>query len=142
MGRPFGAAADQTAEMAPSAVVSRSPLGGFGGPYGTTCSVAADGSLLPTALSAVKVKLYAVPLVRPGTVTEVASDSAWTLPPPGLVVTVKPVSGLPPSGGMDHLTLAERSPGAAAATGASGTAAAAVPVGASLLGVATEVSAI
>jgi hypothetical protein len=63
-------------------------------------------------LVAVTVKVYAVPLTRPVTVSEVAVVVAVI--PPGDEITVYPVMELPPSEtGAVHKTVAWRSPGVA-----------------------------
>ena len=52
------------------------------GLLGTVAGVAgaelADGRLMPTAFLAITLITYAVPLVRPVTMTEVAVDTGWT----------------------------------------------------------------
>jgi hypothetical protein len=61
---------------------------------GVTLLEADDGTLVPTALVAVAVKVYAVPLVSPVTVIGLAAPVAEILP--GLDVTVYEVMLLPP----------------------------------------------
>lgn len=56
------------------------------GPAGVTLFEVAEAGLTPTALRAVTVKVYAVPLVKPGTVMGDAVPVAIT--PPGEEVTV------------------------------------------------------
>ena len=53
---------------------------------GVTLFEAAEAALMPTALLAVTVKVYAVPLVKPGTVMGEAAPIAVI--PPGEEVTV------------------------------------------------------
>jgi hypothetical protein len=75
-----GAVQDTTAE--PSPAVADTPVGASGavaGAVGVTDADAADAGLVPTALVALTVKVYAVPLLRPVTVVLVAG---------GLPVTV------------------------------------------------------
>jgi hypothetical protein len=48
----------------------------------------ADGALVPRALVAVTVNVYAVPLVSPVTVARRTQDAAVTVPAPGAAVTV------------------------------------------------------
>ena len=83
-----------------------------------------DGSedrLVPMEFVAVTVKVYAVPLVRPVTVTDVPVVVAVISP--GAEVAVYSVIGLPPSeAGAVHETIAETSVGIAdTSVGASGT---------------------
>jgi hypothetical protein len=63
-------------------------VGGFGGGLGVMLFDATDAGPVPTALVAVTVNVYAVPLVRPGTTIDVhgAVQLADTLP--GLDVAV------------------------------------------------------
>ena len=73
---------------------------GFGkvivcGPFGVTLLDAADGALVPAALVAVTVKVYAVPLVRPFTVIEAQGAAQVPVMPPGEDVAVKLVIGPP-----------------------------------------------
>ena len=54
----------------------------------------AEGRLMPTALTAMTLKTYAVPLVRP--VTTIGLDEPEAVNPPGLEVTVYEVIDAPP----------------------------------------------
>jgi hypothetical protein len=62
-------------------------VGAPGTVLGVTAAVADDAREVPTALAAVTVKVYAVPLVRPATVALVAPVVVAVLAP-GLEVTV------------------------------------------------------
>ena len=64
----------------PLAAVAVPIVGAPGGSAGVTVLDAADAKLVPIAFVAVTVKLYAVPLVRPVTVSEVARPVAMILP--------------------------------------------------------------
>ena len=55
---------------------------------GVTAFDAADSALLPTALVACTVNVYAVPLVRPVTTALVVDAPVVTVAPPGVAVTV------------------------------------------------------
>ena len=61
-----GAVHDTTADALPGTAVT--PVGAPGTAAGVTAAEAADGGEVPTALVAVTVNVYAVPLVRPNTV--------------------------------------------------------------------------
>src|SRR5919199_43792 len=61
---------------------------GGGGATGVTELEASDAGLLPIALVATTVKVYAVPLVRPVTVALVAGAVTMAEPPAGEDVTV------------------------------------------------------
>ena len=54
-----------------------------------------DSGLVPTALVAVAVSVYAVPLVRSSTV-HVRAVLVSQVSPPGVAVTVYPLMGVPP----------------------------------------------
>jgi len=72
---------------------------------GVTAALAADGAEVPTALEAVTVNVYAVPLVRP--VTVAVDPAVEAVRPPGAAVTVYPVIAEPPSlAGAVHETTA------------------------------------
>jgi hypothetical protein len=62
---------------------------------GVTGALATDAGEVPTALVAVTVNVYAVPLVRPVTVA-VKGPAEVAVRPPGDAVTVYPVIGDPP----------------------------------------------
>jgi hypothetical protein len=80
---------------------------------GVTSALGADAAEIPTALVAVTLNVYAVPLARPVTVAVVA-PVVVALFPPGLAVTVYPVIGDPPSlAGAAQDTTAWASPGVA-----------------------------
>jgi hypothetical protein len=96
--------------------------GAVTGTLGVTEPLRADAGLVPTALVAVTVNVYAVPLTNPGTVTEVAPVVEAVIPP-GLAVTVYPLTGLPLATAAPQLTVALPSPALAATDrGAPGTA--------------------
>jgi len=88
-----------------------------GGPATAAGVTALDGVEAgpgPTALAAVTVNVYDVPLVRPATVAVVCEPATVTVAPPGLAVTTYEVIELPPfEDGADHVTVAEVLPGAA-----------------------------
>ncbi|MNN09026.1 hypothetical protein D3C81_1218970 [compost metagenome] len=66
-------------------------------PIGATAPLAAEAGLVPMALVAVAVKVYAVPLVRPVTVAVHAEGPAHVPnAPPGLAVAVYVVTAEPP----------------------------------------------
>ena len=71
-------------------------VGAPGTEAGPTGWLGSDAAPLPTELAAVTVKVYAVPLIRPATVHEVAPAGAAHVARPGLEVTVKPDIGSPP----------------------------------------------
>ncbi len=64
---------------------------------GVTALDAEEGSLVPTALMAVTVKVYVVPLVKPVTVAFKVEPSTDAVSPPGADVAVYWVMALPPS---------------------------------------------
>ena len=74
MGLPEGPAAKAT-EREPSAGVIVEMVGAPGTPKGVTWLDGSDDAPLPTALTAVTRKMYAVPSVRPVTVAEVAVET-------------------------------------------------------------------
>src|SRR5436305_6632269 len=85
---------------------------------GVTAAEAAEAGPVPMALVADTVNVYAVPLVRPATATEVAGGLPPTrvgacAVPPTYGVTVYEVIGLPPLAGAVQLTVAEPLPGTA-----------------------------
>src|SRR2546430_2671916 len=85
---------------------------------GVTAPDAAEAGPVPMALVADTVNVYAVPLVRPATVADVAGGlpptrvGAWAVPPT-YGVSVYEVIGLPPLAGAVQLTVAEPLPGTA-----------------------------
>src|SRR2546421_482162 len=91
---------------------------GAGVADGVTAPDGTDAGDVPTALVALTVNVYAVPLVRPPIVVEVAGGLPLTVVdgcavPPMNGVTVYEVIGLPPSPGALHDTVALALPGAA-----------------------------
>jgi hypothetical protein len=106
-----GAVQDTTAEALPAR--AEAPVGPPGTVAGVTAVEGSDAAPVPTALVAVTVKVYDVPLVRPLTVQDVAPVVVQVLLP-GDEVTVYPVMALPPSlAGAVHDTEAEAFPGVA-----------------------------
>src|SRR5450631_3322474 len=102
-----GAAHDTTAEASPA--VADTPVGAPGTALGVTAPLAGEAGEVPTPFVAVTVNVYEVPLVRPVTVAVVAPAVA-AVRPPGLAVTVYPVTGQPPLlAGAAHDTTAEAS---------------------------------
>ena len=92
--------------------VADTPLGAPGTRAGVTGFDASEDRLVPLEFVAVTVKVYAVPLVRPVTVSEVAVVVAVI--PPRDEMTVYSVTVLPPSeDGAVHETVARRFPGIA-----------------------------
>jgi hypothetical protein len=89
-----GAVHDTPAWALPA--VPPTPVGAPGTVRGVTAALAADAAEVPAALVAVTVNVYAVPLVRPVTVADVA-PVVVAVAPPGAAVTVYPVTGDPPS---------------------------------------------
>jgi len=82
-------------------------------PEGVTGEEAAEAGPVPTALVAVTVNVYGVPLVRPETVQERA-PLVVQVEEPGELVAVYPVIGLPPVlAGAVQETRAEVLPGTA-----------------------------
>lgn len=75
--------------------VAVTAVGAPGTVFGVTAELAADAAEVPAALVAVTLNVYAVPLVRPVTVAVVA-PVVVAVRPPGVEVTVYPVSGEPP----------------------------------------------
>jgi hypothetical protein len=99
-----GAVHDTTACALPAVAVT--PVGVPGSVLRVTAAEAADAADVPTALVAVTVNVYAVPLVRPVTVADVA-PVVVIVRPPGAAVTVYPVTAEPPSlAGAVHDTTA------------------------------------
>ena len=90
-----------TVDWARSPEVAVAPVGGAGTEAGTAAAEGADATLVPVALVAVTVNVYAVPLVKPVTVQEVAAavgatDVVVQVLPPGDEVTVYLVMVAPP----------------------------------------------
>ena len=75
--------------------VADTAVGAPGTVFGVTATLATDTSELPATLAAVTVNVYAVPLVKPVTVT-VVPIIVLALNPPGNAVTVYPVIADPP----------------------------------------------
>ena len=99
-----GASQETTAAVLRAVAVT--PVGAVGIVLGVTAELAGDAGEVPTALAAVTVNVYAVPLVRPVTVAVVIPVVA-TVMPPGAAVTVYPVIADPPSvADADHDTTA------------------------------------
>src|ERR1700682_4061246 len=77
--------------------VAVAPVGAPGTVAGVTLFDAADGALIPIALVAVTVKVYAVPLVRPVIMCVVAVVPVLlSTPSAGFETTGSPVMALPP----------------------------------------------
>ena len=86
----------------------------MGGRAGVTGLDGVEGSLVPTALVAVTVKVYVLPLANLSTVEVSVTPSSTAVTLPGSEVTVYWVIGLPPSEtGAVQLTLASPSPATA-----------------------------
>ena len=122
-----GGVHDTVAEASPAVAVTAD--GAPGTVAGVTLLEASEAGPVPMAFVAVTVKVYAVPFVKPLTVTVVGTtvlpSGAVTVaePPAGLEVTVYEVIALPPfeAGGV-HDTVADASPAVAVtAVGAPGT---------------------
>ncbi|MBK6602781.1 MAG: hypothetical protein IPG28_14835 [Betaproteobacteria bacterium] len=77
--------------------VAVTAVGAPGTVAGVTAADAADAGPVPTALVAVTVNVYAVPLVRPDTVIDVHGAVQLPVKLPGLDVAVYCVIALPPS---------------------------------------------
>ena len=86
--------------------------GSPGGKVGVTAEDAADADDVPSALVAVEVNVYAVPLISPVTVHEPDDPVTVHVSPPGEAVTVYEV-GVPPVDGATTVTVAEAFPGTA-----------------------------
>src|SRR5258708_27611169 len=87
--------------------VTSRPAGAPGTVAGVTELDGDEAGPVPTALVAVTVKVYLVPLVRPLTVALVAVPLALAVIPPGDEVTVYPVIGDPPlDAGATQVTVA------------------------------------
>jgi hypothetical protein len=82
----------------PGTLVAVPIVGAWGTVAGVTLDEEDDGRLVPAALVAVTVNVYAVPAVSPlVTVQDVAvAPAAEQVPPPELAVTVYPVMAAPP----------------------------------------------
>jgi len=93
-GEPFDAAAVNATPACVLPAAAMRFVGAPGTPAGVTLFDGADAGPAPTALVAVTVKVYAVPLARPPTVIGEAGPVA--LMPPGDDVTVYDVIGVPP----------------------------------------------
>ena len=101
-----GAAHDTTACAFPA--TAETPVGAPGTVLGVTAALAPDDAEIPAELAAVTVNVYAVPLLKPVTVAEVATPDTPADAPPGDAVTVYPVTTEPPLlTGADHDTAAE-----------------------------------
>jgi hypothetical protein len=83
---PFDAGGVKATEACPLPPVAVPTVGVPGTVAAVTEFEAAEGALVATALVAVTVKVYAVPLVRP--VTTTGEDAAVAVMPPGDEVTV------------------------------------------------------
>jgi hypothetical protein len=106
-----GAVHETSAE--PSPATADTPVGASGATAGVTGVDADEAGPSPFSLVATTVNVYAVPLVSPDTVHEVAPEVVQ-VKPPGLDVTVYPVIAEPPSSaGAVHETSAEPSPATA-----------------------------
>ena len=107
---PSEAGAVQLTVACPLPATAVMPVGGSGGPVGVTAAEGADAALVPTALAALTVKVYGVPLESPDTTALKLAPPTAAVVPPGLAVTVYPVIALPPSAGASHVTAACPSP--------------------------------
>src|ERR1043165_9714441 len=90
-----GAVHDTVAWALPAVAVTAE--GAPGTVIGVTLAEAAEAGLVPAALVAVTVKVYAVPLVRPLTTALVAGAATVIVAVAGLEVMVYLVLALPPS---------------------------------------------
>src|SRR5260370_27728035 len=98
--------------------VTSRPAGAPGTVAGVTELDGDEAGPVPTALVAVTVKVYLVPLVRPLTVALVAVPLALAVIPPGDEVTVYPGIGGPPlDAGATPVTLALALPAGAPTAG-------------------------
>ena len=79
-----------------SPTVAAPMTGGPGTVAGVTLFDMADGALLPTALVAVTVKAYAVPLAKPITLIEVHGATQLPAMPDGAEIAVYPLIVAPP----------------------------------------------
>jgi hypothetical protein len=125
---PFDTGAVHDTVACPAPAVAVTFVGAPGTAAGVTAFDCAEGALFPTPFVAVTVNVYAVPLVSPVTVVEVAGGLPVTVVvgcavAPMYGVTVYDVSALPPfDTGADHDTVAWPFPGVAVAfDGAPGT---------------------
>jgi len=102
---PFdaGAVHDTTAWALPGTALT--PVGAPGTVRGVTELLGAEFGPSPAAFCADTTKVYAVPLVSPGTVHDVVVVVQVKLP--GVDVTKYPVIGDPPSNGAVQLTVAD-----------------------------------
>ena len=112
----LGAVQLTVADFTPAVAVT--DVGAPGTVAGVTALDAADAGLVPRAFVAVTVKVYAVPFVKPVTVTEVVGGLPVTVVAvlavvPTYGVTVYLVMVLPPFEGADQLTTAFALPGVA-----------------------------
>ena len=86
---PFDAGAVNVTVACALPAVAVAPVGAPGTVAGVTLFDAADGALVPIALVAVTVKVYAVPLVRPVIMCVVAVvPTLLSTPPAGFETTV------------------------------------------------------
>ena len=96
-----------TIEEALAFEVAVTAVGAPGGPAGVADAEAVDDALVPAALVAVTVNVYAVPLVRPFTVHDVVPVVVQRKAP-GEEVAVYPVMAVPPvEAGAVHDTTEE-----------------------------------
>ena len=87
--------------------VAETLVGAPGIVIGVTAVEADDTTLVPTALVAVTVNVYAVPLVSPVTLAASVPLDQLAVCPPGLAVTMYPVINDPPvDAGALHVTVA------------------------------------
>ena len=117
-----GATHDTVADVLPATAVTDVGAPGTVGALGVTGDEAADGAPVPTLFAAVTTNVYAVPLVKPLTTTDVAPEIV-AVAPPGVAVAVYEVIGEPPLfEGATHDTVAAPFPATAVtAVGAPGT---------------------
>jgi hypothetical protein len=104
IGEPLSAGAVKTMVACRSPPTADTSVGAPGRPAGVTLFDAAEAGPVPTPFVAVTVNVYAVPSVRPPTVTGLLEPvAAW---PPGEAVTVYPMMDEPLSEGGVKLTAA------------------------------------
>jgi len=94
IGEPLEAGGVNATPACVLPAAATAPVGTPGTPAGVTLFDGADAGPAPTALVAVTMKVYAVPLARPPTVIGEAGPLA--VKPPGDDVTVYDVIGVPP----------------------------------------------
>ena len=112
IGLPFDAGALKVTYICDVPAIAVTPVGVPGTPAGVTLLEAVDSAPEPTALVALTVKVYGMPLVKPPIV--IGLEVLVAVVPPGVAVTLYEVIGLDKlCNGYTKLTVAEPLPAVA-----------------------------